>query len=184
MGAGAVAAAGLITLLRTLPTIVGALSCRLQKPAPGQCRHSQAAAHRRRLIHAHRRPRLARAHPLHVLLSSLQARSRRVRRHAAQPGRRAAGRRLRISFCHRQLAHRRPHRQLRQPHVRHGHRHPHGHLRHLPGRGLDGPRLRRSRHHHRRHGRHRRGQRRRHLAGPQDRLPRRLHAALCSSSRS
>jgi hypothetical protein len=56
-----------------------------------------------------------------------------------QPRRIAARRRLRIPLRHRQLAHRRPHRLLGQPHLRHDHRHPHGHLRHLPRQGLDGP---------------------------------------------
>jgi uncharacterized oligopeptide transporter (OPT) family protein len=63
-----------------------------------------------------------------------------------------------------------------KPRLRHDHRHPHGHLRHLPRQGLDRPRLRRPRHHHRRRRLHRRLQLRRHLAGPQDRLHHRLHA--------
>jgi IMP dehydrogenase/GMP reductase len=45
-----------------------------------------------------------------------------------QPRRLAAGRRLRIPLRHRQLAHRRPHRLLGQPRLRHDHRHAHGHL--------------------------------------------------------
>ncbi len=62
MGAGAVAAAGLITLINTLPTIVSALSRRLQKPQAGLCRlQGQAHPHRRRPLHARGRPRLARS---------------------------------------------------------------------------------------------------------------------------
>ena len=46
MGAGAVAAAGLITLLRTLPTIVGALTQGFKKPAPNSPHGCPLLAHR------------------------------------------------------------------------------------------------------------------------------------------
>ncbi len=50
------------------------------------------------------------------------------------------------------------------------------------GRGLDGRRLPADGAVRGRHGLHRRGQRRRHLAGPEDRLPRRRHARAASRS--
>ena len=183
MGAGAVAAAGLITLFKTLPTIIGALSpasrtCAAALPRP----RPQTHPHGDGLLHGLRRLRLHRADRADVLLPLLQAGSRRAGRHLGQPGRLAAGGRLRISLCHRQLAHRRPHRQLGQPHLRHDHRHADGHQRHLSGRRLDRAGLRRAGDHHRRRGLHRLGRGRRHLAGSEDRLswsaPRRASSAF------
>ncbi len=46
MGAGAVAAAGLITLLRTLPTIVGALTQGFKKTGTGKISRKPALADR------------------------------------------------------------------------------------------------------------------------------------------
>ena len=88
-----------------------------------------------------------------------------------------AGHRLRLHLRHRLLAHRRAHRLLVQPHLRHDHRHAHGHRHDLRGARLDRLGLRAHGAGGGRHGLHRRRQRRRHLAGPQDRLPGRRHAA-------
>ena len=58
------------------------------------------------------------------------------------------------------------------PISRHDHRDADGHVRDVPCDGLDGARLRRARHQHRRRRLHRGGERRGHVAGPEDRLPR------------
>ncbi len=50
----------------------------------------------------------------------------------------------------------------------------------LPGRGLDRSGLRRAGHHHRRRGLHRIGRGRRYFAGPEDRLPGRSYAATAA----
>ena len=186
MGAGAVAAAGLITLLKTLPTIFGALTAGFKTMRPG------AAARRSRNPSA---PKTTSPWASSIIGSLLIVALMFVflqfkpvpgalRRMGRQPRRFAARRRLRIPLRHRQLAHRRPDRLLGQSRLRHDHRHAHGHLRHLSRQGLDRPRLRRARHHHRRRGLHRRIQLRRHLAGPQDRLHHRRHALASSRSPS
>ena len=121
----------------------------------------------------------------HVPLPLAQAGARSAGGPAGQPRRVGAGGHLRIPVRHRQLANRGPDRQLRQPHLRHDHRHPDGHLGHLPGQRLDRARFRRAGHHHRRRGLHRLRRSRRYFAGPQDRLPHRRHAhqaALRASS--
>ena len=166
MGAGAVAAAGLITLFKTLPTIVGALRSGFK-----QMRHGSAAAAAQPIRTEHdfsMSTAVIGSIALIVLMffflwfkpvPGAQVGVLRQRRRLHSRGR------LRIPLRHRQLAHRGPHRQLRQSHLRHDHRHAHGHLRHLPRQRLDGPGLRRSGHHHRRRGLHRLGRSRRHLAG-------------------
>jgi hypothetical protein len=52
MGAGAVAAAGLITLIKTLPTIVSALTAGFKNMRPGAAAAGQTHPHRRRSLHA------------------------------------------------------------------------------------------------------------------------------------
>ena len=55
MGAGAVAAAGLITLMKTIPTIVAALKAGFKDLRQGRGRRGQHAAHRPRPGHEGRR---------------------------------------------------------------------------------------------------------------------------------
>ena len=73
MGAGAVAAAGLITLLKTVPTIFNALTAGFKHHAPRRCREEETHPHRRRPIHGRRRPRLHPSRCCHVFLPAIQA---------------------------------------------------------------------------------------------------------------
>ena len=59
MGAGAVATAGLITLMKTMPTIVGALKAGFKDLGEGGRRRGQHETHRSRPRHEGRRRRLA-----------------------------------------------------------------------------------------------------------------------------
>ncbi len=80
MGAGAVAAAGLITLLKTLPTIVSALTSGFSNMQQIRWPRAQAHPHRRRPLHVRRHRRLHRPRRHHVSLPPVQARARRLRR--------------------------------------------------------------------------------------------------------
>ena len=83
MGAGAVAAAGLITLFKTLPTIIGALNSGFKNMRGGAA--AAAAAPKRTEMDLSMTCRLGlhRADRADVLLSLLQAGSRRTGRHLA-----------------------------------------------------------------------------------------------------
>ncbi len=176
MGAGAVAAAGLITLLKTVPTIVNALTAGFRNMRPG-------AAGQKKPIRTEDDLSMSvvvfgslALVLLMFLFLAVQTGSGSLCRMGGQPRRVAPRCGLRIPLCHRQFAHRRPHRQFRQPRLRHDHCHAHGHRGHLPSAGLDRPRVWRPGHHHRRRGLHRGFQLRRYFAGPQDRLPGRIHS--------
>jgi hypothetical protein len=115
MGAGAVAAAGLITLLKTLPTIIGALGSGFRTCAPGApCGEGQAHPHGRRLLHGRGDHRLAGSSSSSCSSFSNSSRYPALLSDGGQPGRVAAGGRLRIPLRHRQLAHRGPGRLLGQ----------------------------------------------------------------------
>jgi uncharacterized oligopeptide transporter (OPT) family protein len=175
MGAGAVAAAGLITLVKTIPTIVGALTSgfsKMRKSGPATVKAVRTEDDL----------------PMSVVIGGSLAlvaimffflQFKPCPRHLCRPtgqSRRFAPRRgLRIPLRHRQLPYRRPHRQFSQPGLRHDHRYTHGHIRDLPRQRLDSTRIRSAGHHRRRRGLHRRVQLRRHQPGPQNRLPHRRH---------
>ena len=182
MGAGAVAAAGLITLLRTLPTIFSALRSRPE----GRPRRRRRPVHRftsridRDMPHAlgHR---WLRSHYRHdVDAAHLPPHPGRRNALVSQSLRRNLRHRLRLPLRHRRGAHQRPPRQLLQSHQRHEHRHADGHLRHLLRRRMDRSQLPGARADDRWRRLHRRRYRRRHFARSQDRLSRRRHSLLAT----
>ena len=174
IGAGAVAAGGIINLLKAMPTIVDSLPRLLPRPAP----------HRRR---ARRRAAAHRARPAH-LDGARRARWPSPSSWPSCPSSRscpawgsACSRRVAIivfgfffsvvsSRITGELG------SLLQPGQRHGHRHPDGRLPRLHPAGLDRARLHRGRPVHRRHRLHRVQQRRHHQPGPEDQLPGGGHA--------
>ncbi len=178
MGAGAVAAAGLITLLRTAPTIISALA------RASADRHQQGAAtvarcdapHRARPAHVRRARRSRPAGRLMVaflqfhpvpgaqvgLLANIAAAllvvlfgflfvavSARIVGIVGLSSSPVSGMTIATLMAT---------------------------TRHLPRQGLDRAGVRRAGHYHRRHCVHRGFKRRRHRAGPEDRLPHRRHA--------
>ena len=167
IGAGAVLAAGLITLARDDPDDRRVLP-RQREGLPRRERRTRAAAHRARPPHRHRPG----WHPAAGRVPGGRP------RHAdtGQSARRPARRRLRLLLRDGRLTHRRPDREFVEPGVGHDHRHPDPDLHDLCRHRLDRRRLRADRPDRRRGGLHRRRQRRRDLAGSQDRLHRRRHA--------
>jgi hypothetical protein len=168
IGAGAVLAAGLITLSRTLPTIVS--SAREGLKGFGA---SAAGA----------QSRTERDIPMGIVLggSLLLAIFLAVMPRPSDAGehpRVGPDRALRILFRDGVVAHHRPDRFLVEPDLRHDDRHPDHHLRHFRRARMDGGHLRAGRPLRRRDRLHLRGQRRQHLAGPEDRLHRRRDADL------
>ena len=175
MGAGAVAAAGLITLLRTAPTIVSALTQGVkQMRTRSDADHASEPAVMLRTAHDL---------PMSVVLGGVVAAgctdgcvspispgTGSAGWPACKHRGRVAGRGLWIPVCHGFGAHRRHCGLKRESGLGDDDRHPHGDDGHLPGAGLDGPGLRRACNHHRRHRVHRGLERGRHLAGSQDRL--------------
>ncbi len=178
MGAGAVAAAGLITLIKTLPTIFSALGAGFKNMRSG-AKGAKAKPIRTEddLVDGRGAHRLRCDCCADVCVSGIQAGARRIRGMGREPGRFAACGRLRISLRHGQLAHRGPGGFFGEPGFRHDHRHANGHVRNLSGQWMDQPGFRRSGHHHRRRGVHCRIELGRHLAGFEDWLHRRLNAA-------
>jgi putative OPT family oligopeptide transporter len=149
MGAGAVAAAGLITLVKTLPTIVAALGAGFK-----HMRGGNAAATAKPLRTERDFSMGTAVVGSAVLLPIFEAGAGRQPGTDREPGGIAADRLLRLPVCDRQFADCGPDWQLGQPHLRHDHRHAHGHLRHLPGERMGHARLWRAGHHHRRRGVH------------------------------
>ncbi len=178
IGAGAVAAAGLITLLKTLPTIVAALKAGFKKKSAADAAAGDGGPHRPRPPEHAGAGRLRRDRAAALVAADLQARARRAHERLPQPRGLPAGGGLRLPVRDRLLAHLRPDRHLGQPGLRHDDRDPDGDLRPVPGRRLDQPGLRGAGADHRRRGLHRGRQRRRHLPGPEDRLPGGRHAVL------
>ena len=181
MGAGAVAAAGLITLLRTLPTIFSALKAGLKDVrAEGAGQSAEAESHRPRHAAALGGGRLRADHRHDVDSADLSSDPGRGNALVPQSVCRHLRHRLRLSVCHRGGAHQRTSRQLFQSHQRHEHRHADGHVRdlfcgwldraELPGAGADDWRR----------GVHRGGYRRRDFAGLEDRLPGGRNALLAA----
>ena len=131
IGAGAVAAAGLITLIKTMPTIAAALragAAEIGKKDNARCADCRrphqprpSADRRARGLGGDRAPSVE---PAHLLPGA-----RRAARRVPQRVRGHPGRDLRFPVRHRVLTHLRPHRHLGQPDLGHDHRHPHGHLR-------------------------------------------------------
>ena len=127
------------------------------------------------------RPAYRRRHPDEMGRHRLPRHHRRHHvRHAAahEFARRAADPRIRLFVFHRVVAVDRPGRLVVEPDFRHGGGHAAVHLSDLPADGLDRRALLRHRAVGRRHRLHRGQQRRHHVAGFEDRLPGRLHAAL------
>ena len=114
IGAGAVAAGGFITLLKTLPTIVSSFRESLASLRRRERAAAEAPAHRARPAD-HRRAASARA----VLVAGhRRAAVRARRRHRQQAAARPAGRRLRLLLRHRRQPHRRPDRLVVEPDLR------------------------------------------------------------------
>ncbi len=105
MGAGAVAASGLITLLKTMPTIVSALRAALGNLRPGGGVKACSAAHRRRSPVQRGGGRVAVAGAADVGFPDLQTGARSAGQLAGQSRRLAAGSFFRISFRDRLLPH-------------------------------------------------------------------------------
>ena len=169
IGAGAVLAAGLITLARTIPTIVSSFRDSMKDIGAA----SGAAV----------RTRTERDMPMTVVLggSLLLAIFLAVTPGHAHPGQLDgvdSRHRLRLLLRHGLLAHRRADRVLVEPDLGDDDRHAHPHLHDLRGARLDRRRLLADRALRRRARLHRRRQRRRHLAGSQDRVHRRRDADL------
>ncbi len=167
IGAGAVASAGIMALIRSLPTIVSAFRSGFQDlKRLRRCRHL-APPHRARSPdsgHGSRRDRTGAG-----ARRAAQGSGRR------QPAGRPPDRGLRVLLRHRVLADHGRNRVERQSDLGHDHRRLDRHLRGLPADRLDRDRpsgrgdFDRGRH----RGRHcQRGQ---HQSGPQDRIPGRLH---------
>ncbi len=173
-GAGAVLAAGLITLARTIPTIVSSFRDSMKDFSSRQA-GSQPVSRTERDI------------PMTVVLVGSLA-------PGAVPGRRArpadtgqlprlgAGHRLRLLLRHRLVAHRRADRLLVEPGLGDDDRDAHPHLHHLRGARLDRRVVLADRAVRRRCRLHRRGQCRCDVAGPEDRLHRRRDADLSAVS--
>ncbi len=137
MGAGAVAASGLITLIRTIPTIVAALASGLKDVRE---QHDGGAP---------QASRLDRDIPMKFAVHTC----------------------VRVLVRHSVLPHLRVNRHFIKPGERDDDRDADGHLRDVPGGGLDRRGVCRIGDYHRRSGRHRGGQCGRDLAGPEDGLP-------------
>jgi len=169
IGAGAVAAGGFMTLIKTMPTIISSFKGSLASMRGG----AQALANTKRTNrHLHRHRRHHRAHLHHGLLAVPAGHHRRALS-ARHPHRR-----LRLFLRHGGVAHRRHHRHQLEPRLGNDHRDDHGDVSHLRRHRLDwrclpanGP-LRGW------HGLHRSGERGRHFAGFEDRISGRRDAAL------
>ena len=170
MGAGAVAASGLITLIKTMPTIVGALRAAMGNLRPGGGVEERSAAHRRRSSFQRGGWRVAGPGVDDVFLSHVQTGAGRAGELAGQPRGCAAGGFLRISIRNCLLPHRGADRQLFESCLGYDDRHADGDIRDFSGERMDGSRVRRPGHHHWRRGVHRGGQCGRYLAGSQDRV--------------
>ena len=174
IGAGAVASAGIIALIRALPTIVSRVPVRLS---------GSARKHRR---HRHARPDRYRSADLG---NAGRGRGARAAAHGAatvirQPSRRAAHRGVRVLLRCRVVTHHRRDRCQRQSDLRHDDRRAHRHDRDLPAHRVDRRGPPRRRHLHRRRDRGGGGQRRRDEPGSQDRVPGRRPPRAGSSSPS
>ena len=154
MGAGAVAAAGLITLLKTMPTIVSALRSGMKNMKGSGAKAASVRTEEDLPMSVVIGGSVA-ACCDHVCLPDLQAGSGSAGGLAGEPGRFAACGRLRISICHRRIAHCGTHRQLSQSRLGHDDRYAHGDLGDLSGAGVDGAGVRRARDYHRRGRLHR-----------------------------
>ena len=171
MGAGAVAASGLITLIKTMPTIFAALTAgieRCSRQASRRCR--QREPHRTRPFHARRLVGSVVIRRHDVGAAEVQADSRRADRRFRQSDRRGFRGGLRIFVRYGRVANQRPDRQLVESGERHDHRHADGHMRDVSRRRLDRQRLCRARAHDWRRRLHRFGDCGRHVAGLEDRL--------------
>ena len=169
IGAGAVLAAGLITLGRTLPTIVASAREGIKDFGAGAGAGATL--------------RTERDMPTDL-------RARRIAAARDLPGGRAedadAGQfpggdprhHLRLPVRHRLVAHHRPHRHLVEPDLRHDDRDADPHLPDVRRARLDRRRVRADRALRRRRRLHRGRQRRRHVSGSEDRLPGRRDAVL------
>ena len=177
IGAGAVAAAGLITLGEDAADDHRRAEGGRRGPAQGEDgRRHRHRPHLARPQDDGRARRLGRDRRADVGDADLQADRGRAHRHAREPAGVAAGRRLRLPVRDGVVAAGRPHRHLVEPDLGHGDRDPHGHLRRVPRGRLDLRRLRRAGAHDRRRRLHRGRERRQHLAGPEDGLPGRRDA--------
>ena len=174
IGAGAVAAAGIIALIRSLPTIVSAFRSGFQDLRGSL---GDAASRLRTDIDLPIWVTPVGAVALALVLTLLPQLA--VNLLGADPDRP-----LRLLLRGGLVPHHRRDRRQRQPDLGHDHRRPDRHRGHLPPHRLDrgGPSGRRAL--HRRRHRGGRGQRRRHQPGPQDRLPGRRHARSASRSPS
>ena len=181
MGAGAVAAAGLITLLRTAPTIVSALAEGVRSIRASRAAGAgpvKAGAPIRTLHDLPMSAVLGGSLLLVILLVAFLtlhpvpgAQVGLVRQYRGSH----PGRHLRIFICNGVCTHCRHRRFQRQPRLRHDHRYLDGDCRHLSGQRMDRAGLRRVGNHHWRHRLHRGLKCRRYRAGSQNRLPDRRH---------
>ena len=158
MGAGAVAAAGLITLIKTLPTIFSALAAGLKDVRAKQAGISASRPHRTRPLDASCGGWLARDRRDDVGAPEIQAHSRRAEPARVQSDRRNLCGRLRISVRYGRIAHQRSDRQFIESRERDDHRHADGHLRHVSRCWAGPPIVRGSRADHRRRRLHRVGE--------------------------
>ena len=175
IGAGAVAAGGIISLLRSLPTIWSSLLRRAE------------GLPRRRARHGRRRIRTDRDLSMKVVLvGSLGAGHRDHARAAAahEPGRRQPDRRPRVPVRHRVVAADRRDRLLVESDLRHDGRDAAADLPRLPDARLDRAVVLRHGAVGRRDRLHRLVERRHDVAGSEDRIPGRRDAATTSRSRS
>jgi hypothetical protein len=178
IGAGAVTMAGLISLARSLPTILGALAGGLRRKAPGATAAGRTAPRPARP----RRPPRARPADGHGRGRGAAARggdgAPAADRHQRRGG--AARPLLRVPVRHRVEPHHRADRLVGQPDLGDDGRDRAAHGADLPGRGVDRRRAPRAGAVDRRRGVRGRGRGRRHVAGPQDRLHRGRHAGAAA----
>ena len=122
MGAGAVAAAGLITLVKTIPTIVGALTSGFSKMKKSGAVTAKAVRTEDDLPMSVVVAGSVALIVIMFLFLQFKPVPGTYVRTARQPRRFAADRRLRLPLRNRELQDCRPHRQLRQPGFRHDYR--------------------------------------------------------------
>ena len=170
MGAGAVAAAGVITLAKTLPTIWSALLAGIKDVRAGRAGQAPAMSRvERDMLDEVCRDRIVAVLVMMWGLLTFRpipgAQTSIFANLIAVDFRRC----VRIFVRHGVFAHLRTDRQFVKSHQRHGHRDADGHLRHVSGGRLDGRHLRRAGPHDRRRCLRGGGQWRRHFAGFEDR---------------